>query len=309
MNLEGYTPGAVPRHELTVEDQWILSRLSTVTEQITKALDEFKFADAARTLYDFAWDEFCSFYLEMSKSRLQEEKTRANAQRILAHTLDTILRLLHPMSPFITEDVWQRLNEVAPHRGLAKSQAAAESIMIAPWPEADESLINEEIETRFARFQEVLRGLREVRARQSIAPKAIVHFAARADAAGAALLEPMRSYFETMAGAVPTDIGPTVAAPPLSAHFTVSGVDVYIDLAEHIDVAAEIARKEKELAQHDKLIASKEKQLSNEAFVSRAPEAVIAKERASLEELRAARASTESMLAALRGQQKGKPTS
>jgi valyl-tRNA synthetase len=305
MNLEGYTADAVPREQLTVEDQWILSRLSTVTQQITKALDEFKFADAARTLYDFAWDEFCSFYLEMSKSRLQEEKTRASTQRILAHTLDTILRLLHPMSPYITEDVWQRLNEIARERGLAKPQAAAECIMIAPWPEADESLINEEIEARFARFQEVLRGLREVRARhERMTRETIIHFSVRADAAGTALLEPMGSYFETMAGAVPTEIGPSVAAPPLSAHFNASGIDVYVDLAEHIDIDAEITRNEKELAQKDKLILAKEKQLSNDAFVSRAPAAVIAKERAALEELRAARASTAATLDMLRAKRK-----
>ncbi len=113
MNLEGYKSGSIDSKNLTVEDQWILSRLSTVTMQVTAALEQYKFADAARLLYDFAWDEFCSFYLEMAKSRLQDEKTRPVAQRILAHTLDTILRLLHPMSPFITEDVWQRLNAVA----------------------------------------------------------------------------------------------------------------------------------------------------------------------------------------------------
>ncbi len=136
MNLEGYKAGPVDLKSLAVEDQWILSRLSTVTLQMSAALEQYKFADAARLLYDFAWDEFCSFYLEMVKSRLQDEKTRPTAQRILAHTLDTILRLLHPMSPFITEDVWQRLNEVAPTRGLTDLQAASESVMIADWPRA-----------------------------------------------------------------------------------------------------------------------------------------------------------------------------
>jgi valyl-tRNA synthetase len=245
----------------------------------------------------------------MVKSRLQDEKTRPVAQRILAHTLDTILRLLHPMAPFITEDVWQRLNVVAPVRGLqhphpgplpkGEGVGAAESVMIAPWPEADKSLVNEPIEARFARFQEVLRGLREVRARQGIAPKTTIHFSARCDAAAAALLEPMRAYFETMAGATPTEIGPHVAAPPISAHFSASGIDVYVDLAEHIDVPAEIERKKKEIVKLDQMIAGKERQLSNEAFVSRAPEAVIAKERTALEELKASKKSTEATLAML----------
>lgn len=297
LNLEGYTTGPVARGELTVEDQWILSRLSTVSMQASGALEQYKFAEAARVLYDFAWDEFCSFYLEMVKSRLQEPKTRPTAQRILAHTLDTILRLLHPMIPFITEDVWQRLNAVAKQRGIDKSQpVAAESIMIAPWPEADASLVNDAIEARFARFQEVLRGLREVRARQGIAPKTQMQFSARCDAGAAALLEPMRPYFETMAGSVLTEIGPNVVGGSLSAHFTATGIDLYVDLAQHIDVAAEIDRKKKEQSKLEQMIAGKQRQLANEAFVSRAPAAVIAKERAALEELQATSESIRSTL-------------
>ncbi|HZZ29755.1 MAG TPA: valine--tRNA ligase [Pirellulales bacterium] len=304
LNLEGYAAGPVAIDKLTVEDQWILSRLPTVTSQVSEALDQYKFADAARLLYDFAWDEFCSFYLEMSKSRLQNESTRSTAQRILAHTLDVILRLLHPMTPFITEDVWQRLNAAAPMRGLTKPQAAAESVMIAPWPLADLSLVNEEIEARFARFQEVLGGLREMRARQGIAPKTTIHFAAKCDIATSKLLEPMRAYFETMAGAVLTEIGSSVAVPPLSANFTATGIEVFVDLAEHIDVAAEIARQQKEKAKQEQMIAAKERQLANEAFVSRAPPAVIAKERTALDELKATRVSTEATLAMLQAKKK-----
>jgi hypothetical protein len=201
--------------------------------------------------------------------------------------------------------LWQRLNAAAPARGLAKPQAAAESVMIAPWPEPDESLVNQEIEARFARFQTVLGGLREMRARQGIAPKANVEFMLRCDDETAKLLEPMRLYFTSMAAATATEIGSTVAAPPISAHFTAAGIDVYVDLAEHIDVAAEISRKEKEIAKFAQMIAGKEKQLSNEAFVSRAPKAVIEKEQAALEELRATKKSTEATLQTL--QAAGKP--
>ncbi len=189
------------------------------------------------------------------------------------------------MAPFITEDIWQRLNAAAPDRGLSflpsplagegsgvrGTNVAAESIMIAPWPEADASLVNEEIENRFARFQEVLRGLREVRARHSsIGPKTTIQFSAKCDAATTKLLEPMRPYFESMAGAVLTSIGSNVAPPPLSSNFMAKGIEIYVDMAEHIDVTAEIARNEKELAKTIQMIAAKEKQLSNEAFVSRA---------------------------------------
>ena len=112
---------------------------------------EYRYADAARALYDFAWDEFCSFYVEMVKGRLAQTRAAltltlsrkgegtilARGPAVLAHTLDTLLRLLHPMIPFLTEDVWQRLAQVAPQRGIDKIQPAAESIMIAPWPEFD----------------------------------------------------------------------------------------------------------------------------------------------------------------------------
>ncbi|MGD0383666.1 MAG: valine--tRNA ligase, partial [Thermoguttaceae bacterium] len=117
MNREGYTPGKVRDEELRLEDKWVLSRLATVTKAVTDALAEYRYADAARSLYDFAWDEFCSFYVEMVKGRLQDQSQRDVAQRVLAHTHDALLRLLHPMIPFLTEDVWQRLAEAAPSRG------------------------------------------------------------------------------------------------------------------------------------------------------------------------------------------------
>src|SRR5262249_24915913 len=126
----------------------------------------------------------------------------------------------------------------------------------------------------------------------------------RCGAEAAALLEPMRPYFISMAAAEPTAIGTSVITPPLSSSFTASGVEVYVDLAEHIDPVAEITRNEKELAKKEQMIAAKEKQLANEAFVSRAPEAVIAKERAALEELRAAKKLIESTLATLRAAKK-----
>ena len=146
MNLEGFDPGRVSDDELMVEDSWILSRLATVTQQVTDALAEYRYADAARTLYDFAWDEFCSFYVEMVKGRLQEEPekgtvpicgtpegagkwglslfgSRPVAQRLLAHVLDTLLRLLHPMIPFLTEEVWQRLGRGRARAGDRRGRA------------------------------------------------------------------------------------------------------------------------------------------------------------------------------------------
>jgi len=296
MNLEGFTPGEVSEAELLVEDRWILSRLSTVTGQVTDALAEYKYADGARTLYDFAWDEFCSFFVEMVKGRLQDESARPLAQRVLAHTLDTLLRLLHPMIPFVTEEVWQLLARAAPERGIDAVEQAAESIMIARWPERDQSREDPQIEARFARFQEVLRAIREIRSRQNVPPKQKLDFSVRCDGAVAELLQPMEPYFVSMAGARPTDWGPDVQAPSLSANVTLPGVEVFVDLAELIDVEAEIARKRQELEKLEKLIVGKKKKLENKNFIERAPEAVVQKERDGLAELERQCATTAAVL-------------
>jgi valyl-tRNA synthetase len=282
LNLEAYTAGPVEMSALATEDRWILSRLSTVTEQVTAALDKFKFAEAARLLYDFAWDEFCSFYVEMVKTRLADPSSRPVAQRLLAHLLDAIVRLLHPMVPFITEEIWQRLAEAAPVRGLTAPARCSESVMIAGWPEVERGLQDAEIEARFAKFQAVLAGLREVRSRQNIPPKTPIHFAVKTDAATRKLLEPMAPYFASMAGATATVWGPAVQPPSRSANFTAAGCEVFVDLAEHIDVDAEKARNEKEAEKLRQQIDAKEKKLANENFVSRAPADVVQKERESL---------------------------
>ncbi|MBI1901649.1 MAG: valine--tRNA ligase [Planctomycetia bacterium] len=300
LNLEGYAPAPVTEAELTVEDRWLLSRLSSVTAKVTSALEKYEFGEAARALYDFAWDEFCSFYVEMVKYRLNNQELRPAAQRVLAHALDALLRLLHPIIPFVTEEVWQLLAKAAPARGLAKPEPAAPSVMIATWPQAGASHQDAAIEARFARFQEVLKGLRDVRARQNIAPKQRIEFVARCDDKAAALLKPMEPYFESMAGAKPRAWGQGAAVPSPSASFTASGIEIFVDLAGLIDVSAEIAKNEKERARLLGLISGKEKKLSNEAFVSKAPPDVVQKERASLSTLQASLRSTEKALDDLR---------
>ncbi len=297
-NLEGYTPAPVAAADLAVEDRWILSRLAAVTAGVTDALESYHFSEAAGTLYDFAWNEFCSFYVEMVKGRLQEPATRPLAQRVLAHTLDTILRLLHPLVPFLTEEVWQLLGAAAPARGLTPQPAAA-SVMIAPWPEADTARQDAQIEARFAVFQQALAGLREVRSRQNIPPRTPIRFVGRCDAATTQLLAPMEPYFAAMAGAQATGWGTDAALPAAASRFPIAGGEIVVDLAGHIDVAAEKARVEKELAGVRGAIAGKRRQLDNANFVSRAPADVVEKERAALAGLVAKEAQLQVELAVL----------
>ncbi len=299
MNLQGYTAGEVADNELSIEDRWLLSRLATVTQQTTAYLEEFHYADAARCLYDFAWDEFCSFYIEMAKDRLADDGSKATAQRVLAFALDNLLRLLHPMIPFITEEVWQFLGQIAPQRGLRELATPAESIMISAWPEPDVARQDAEIEARFARFQSVLGALREIRSRQGIAPKQSIEFSVRCDAETVELLEPMENYFESMAGANNVGWGPDITAPPTSAKVNLSGMDVFVDLKDFIDIDAEISRNEKQRDKLTSLINGKEAKLSNASFVDRAPANIVQRERDGLDELREQLVSVEAALAKL----------
>ena len=142
--------------------------------------------------------------------------------------------------------------------------------MIAPWPEADTARQDTEIEARFARFQEVLRAIRDIRTRQNVPPRKEIHFSVRCDAATAELLRPMEPYFVTMADARPTGWGPDVSPPQLSANVALTGMEVFVDLADLIDVDAEVERKEQEVVRLEGLIAAKQKKLENASFVQRA---------------------------------------
>jgi valyl-tRNA synthetase len=300
MNLEGYKPAPLAEGELTVEDRWLLSRLSTVTQETTDALQSYRFAEAARTLYDFAWEDFCSFFVEMSKPRLADAVTRPAVQRVLAHALDTLMRLLHPMIPFLTEEVWQRLGEVAPRRGLAEPKGAAESVMIAPWPVADAARRNERIESQFAEFQAVLGAIREIRSRQNIPPREEIEFCVRCDEPTAALLTPMSPYFASMACARGKEWGPLVVPPELCASVTLSGKEIHVDVSRFMDFGAEISRLEKELDGLQKRLQSIDAKLGNENFVSRAPADVVEQQKQLRAEVLQSTESVKASLAALR---------
>ena len=300
LNLEGYKAAPVSDAELTVEDRWVLSRLNTLAAGVTDDLERYRYADAMRKLYEFAWDEFCSFYVEMVKGRLQDAAQRPTAQRVLVHTLDTLMRLLHPVMPFITEEIWQRLKDFAPERGLDRPAKAAVSVMTAPWPEADVRRQDPVIEARFARFQEMLRGLRDLRAKQNLTPKTSIRFSLKCDAETAALMQPMAPYFGSLAGAEAAAWGPAVKPFETEATLTLPFGELHVDLEGLIDIGAEIARKEKERDNLVGAIRGKEGKLSNASFVERAPADVVAKERQALDEAKRQLESVEQSLAALR---------
>jgi len=288
INLDDYSPVKIDRESLPLEDRWLLSRLATVTKQATDAIDHYRYAEAARILYDFAWDEFCSLYVEMAKARLSVASQRAETQTVIAHALDTLLRLLHPIMPFVTEEIWQHLGKVAPVRGLDQQVAAGPFVMLADWPTVDpRDLGDDQIEPQFAIFKDVLAAIRQIRSSQNIAPRETVPVAIITDARTTESLSPMTVLLESMAGAELVAMGPTAFAFEVDAPLSLPqlGIHVHVDLAKFIDVPAEVARLERLLGQIEKQIIGKEQKLSNESFVSRAPEAVVAQERQSLQDL------------------------
>ena len=308
MNLSDYqTVGGklkLADKDFTLEDRWLLSRLATVTGEVTKAIEAYQFADAARLLYAFAWNDFCDYYVEMTKARFGVPEQRGIAQRVLAHVLDALLRLLHPMVPFLTEEVWQLLGQVAPERGLEALGSPATSVCIADWPVADKSRIDATIETQFADFQAVLGAVRELRMGQNIAPREAVEFTVRCDEATAKLLEPMAPYFLQMAKATALAWGPQATAPETAASSQVNGargpIEVHLDVSRFIDVDAEKKRLAKQIEQWEGFVKSMEAKLGNENFVSRAPAEVVQQQRDKLVETKGLIESAQAALKKLR---------
>lgn len=288
MNLDGYQAKAVEVDSLPLEDRWLLSRLATVTRQVTEGLKEYRYAEASRLLYDFAWDDFCSFYVEIAKPRLADTEKRATTQSVMAHGLDTLLRLLHPTMPFVTEAIWEHLNQLAPERGLTALKKKSRFIMQASWPNAETSHFDPSIERQFSEFQEVVGAIRRIRASQNIAPKETVPVAIRCSESSRALLEPMKDSFISLTQADVIAMGPEVTPFETDAPLAIPSMDieVHVDLEKFIDLDAELARLDKLMNQLTKQISGKEAKLNNENFVSRAPEDVVQRERDSLDELR-----------------------
>ena len=282
LNLEGYTPGTVDPSMQAIEDRWILSRLATVTDEVTSLLNVYKFDAATRSLRDFVWNEFCDWYLEMIKPRLRDEALKPTAQRVLVTVLDTTLRQLHPFTPFITEELWQRLNEIAPQRGLPVPAPAAEAVIIAPWPTGLGSWRDTALESRFQRLQELIVAVRNVRGTYNISPAVAVSISVRCTPDVAADLNHVKPQFELLAKATLTAAGPEVTRPKASASFSLGDADGYLPLEGLVDLQAEVARLKKEGDKLRGFISGHEKKLSNQSFVDRAPPEVVVEVRETL---------------------------
>jgi valyl-tRNA synthetase len=301
LNLEGYAPQALKVEELPIEDRWILSRLASTTEAVTENLDGFHFSDVARTLYDFVWSEFCDWYVEMAKGRLKDEGGRMKqdgddssfllppssllAQRVLVGVLDGILRLVHPIMPFVADSVWQALNDVAFERGLPGPEPATESVVIAAWPMYPASWKDAGIERRMARMQELVRAVREVRNRYNVDPKTSLDVFVRAKDEVAADFNALTPFITQLGGVGKLACGPDVHKPPQAASHVTPDFEAYVSLAGLIDVAAEVKRLDKQLAEKKKFLQAMQAKLENPNFVNKAPADVVQQQREQVADL------------------------
>jgi valyl-tRNA synthetase len=285
LNLDGYTPGEVRPDALPMEDRWILSRLATAAATMTEQLEGYRFSEAARTVYEFTWSEFCDWYVEMSKGRLRDEAGRATAQRVLISVLDGILRLVQPIMPFVAESIWQALAEAAPERGMPTPAKAAASAMIAPWPTFPASWRDPAMEARIARMQELVGVVREVRNRYQIDAKTPLDVSVRCSDAVAGDFLALAPFILTLAGVGTLTCGPDAAKPKQAASHVQPEFETFTSLAGLIDVAEETARLEKERDAKLKHLQATRGKLGNANFVDKAPPEVVQQQRDLVKEL------------------------
>jgi valyl-tRNA synthetase len=285
MNLEGYEPGEVDPATLPTEDRWILSLLAQTAQATTADLERFQFAEAAKRLRDFTWNDFCDWYVEMLKERLKNAATRPTAQRVLAAVLDGLARLLHPIVPFLTEQVWQALGSVAASRGLPAPRPAAESVCIAEWPVFPDSWRDPEAERVVGLWQEVTRAIRNLRAERKVPEAATIEPIVVASGPTAAMLEQGLAFIQGLTRPSVVRITDSAERPADCAVAVLSDAEVILPLADLIDWRAEAARHRKAQADIEKQQGAINAKLDNESFTSRAPAAVVEQQRAKLAEL------------------------
>ena len=268
--------------ELSVADRWIISRLQRVEKEVTRHIEQYRFDLMAQTLYEFTWDEFCDWYLELSKPILNDpaasDAQKRGTRRTLVRTLDALLRLLHPVIPFITEEIWQQVRPL--------SGAEGETIMLAPYPQADEKKIDEAAEAEITWLQQFIIGVRRIRAEMNIAPgKPLPVLLANLNDTDRRYLADNEAFLKTLARLESITVLESEADAPESAVALVGEMKVLIPMAGLIDKDAELARLKKELDKLRKERERLEKKLANDNFVSRAPAEVVEKERKKLEDV------------------------
>ena len=275
--------------KLEIADKWVLSKLNTLIAEVTENLEKYELGVAVQKVYDFIWDTYCDWYIELTKARLYSEdfERKQTAIQVLVYVLDQILRLLHPFMPFITEEIWQSI----PHEG--------DALIAAKWPEYREDLAFKAEESHMESVMDAIRAIRNRRAEMNVPPsrKAALYVLTskpQVYAEGEGFIQRL-AYADTvtMLDKEPENLDGMVTIPTADAK-------LYIPMGQLVDVAKELDRISKELEKNRKFLSSLEAKLSNEKFASRAPEAVVNAEKEKAQKTRDLIASLEQSEAALK---------
>ena len=267
--------------KLELEDKWILSKLNTVVKEVTENMDHYELGVAAQKIYDFIWDDYCDWYIEMTKARLQGEDAGAKeqAQRVLCYVLTDILKLLHPFMPFLTEEIWQAL----PH----EKDLTEKFLMLQTWPEYQDALAFPQEEKAVELLMDAVKAVRARRSEMNVPPSKKAHLTiASAETesftAGIPFLKRL-AYASDVEVADPAGF----TAPKGSVEVVTSAARIAMPLAELVDLAQEKARIEKALKKNEGELDKLNKKLSNPGFLAKAPENVVAAEKERAEKLTA----------------------
>ena len=279
-NLGGFDATLAKNTPPALADVWIESRLAATIADVRTALRRYRFSDAASSVYQFLWHEFCDWYLEIAKLSLYHAESpgpRARTQATLARVLETTLRLLHPFMPFITEELWQRL----PHKG--------ESIMIAPYPRVSRKQRSPDAERQMTAIMDLVTAVRNIRGEMRIAPGATLAATVRPGRDAGELFAANTALVDALAR-VRLTVDPRATRPRMSAMAVIGGSELYVDLAGVVDLAAERQRLEKEISRATESVEFLKGKLARPEFAQRAPAEIVARERERLVEQEALRA-------------------
>ncbi|MCP4259860.1 MAG: valine--tRNA ligase [Planctomycetes bacterium] len=286
MNLEGVNPDQFDAGKMDITDRWILSRLAKTVSEVTESLNKFKYSEPLAGLYRFFWNDFCDWYLEWAKPRMQDDQKKPIAQNVLAYVLDQTLRLLHPFVPFITEGIFQKLNELAPIRGLkgiAESKKA-KALVIAQWPEGLDSLTDEDTEKQINLVQAAIRAIRDIKSKRNIPPGQKPVVSAKSQQETVEILYDNAELIRQLAGVKEFNAGTDILKPANAAiSIMEDATEIYVHDA--VDIQAERTKLEKQKQQIEKAKKAAEGKLANENFVTKAKPEVVAQARKRLVDL------------------------
>jgi valyl-tRNA synthetase len=268
--------------KMDLADKWIYSRLHQVIQEVQEHYENLRLNDAARVLMDFVWKEFCSWYIELSKDKIYNESNSEGKQTavyILLDILQNSMRLLHPIMPFITEEIWQKVKTIFP--------MAEDALIIAAFPQVDESQIDEVISNEMQFIQESISAIRNLRKQVDVAPShkvsILIHVQSQEDIQ---LMNKYSHYFEKLANVSSLEVATDLEKPETSIAAVVKNATIYLPLQGLLDIEKEVAKLEKQKGKLANELAGIERKLKNEKFLANAPEEIVQKEKEKYEEVK-----------------------